>query len=447
MVSASAWRRPAAARWWPGGVRRAASACRHEIVAGSDGWPHGQGTGEGRSRQPTPRVMTLKRRAEFQRVRKGARWATPAFVLEAKQRSRNEASARHAGQSRGSASPSPGRSARRSSAIASGGASRRRSGMLHRSTPRRDFDYVLIARRPALTSAFGALVSDLVKALDACTGRASRAQRGTRRDAGAADGNRQRIPRRSCRPGQPEEPPARHRAVGGRAAGLADVLCRPEAEGGAGAPAAHPAGADARPRSSRARRRLRPAARRRARCRSRAARPPRPACRRGARRHARGGAAGQPARARSRRRASGSIALKGGRIDDLVLVKYRETVDPKSPNVVLFSPSGRAASLLRRVRLGGGHRRRRSPCPAATRSGGWRSGGPLTPAAPVTLVWDNGQGLVFRRTIAVDADYLFTVTDEVENKTAGEVTLLPLRADLAPRHAEDARASTSCTRA
>src|SRR4029453_10482886 len=36
----------------------------------------------------------------------------------------------------------------------------------------------------------------------------------------------------------------------------------------------------------------------------------------------------------------GSIALKGARIDDLVLVKYHETVDPKSANVVLFSPSG-----------------------------------------------------------------------------------------------------------
>jgi YidC/Oxa1 family membrane protein insertase len=29
----------------------------------------------------------------------------------------------------------------------------------------------------------------------------------------------------------------------------------------------------------------------------------------------------------------GSIALAGARIDDLVLAKYRETVDPKSPNV------------------------------------------------------------------------------------------------------------------
>src|SRR5260370_30311273 len=37
---------------------------------------------------------------------------------------------------------------------------------------------------------------------------------------------------------------------------------------------------------------------------------------------------------------SGSISLKGGRIDDLSLVKYRETVDPSSPPIVLLAPSG-----------------------------------------------------------------------------------------------------------
>ena len=41
-------------------------------------------------------------------------------------------------------------------------------------------------------------------------------------------------------------------------------------------------------------------------------------------------------------RISGSISLKGARIDDVALTQYRETVDPKSPAIVLFSPSGTA---------------------------------------------------------------------------------------------------------
>jgi YidC/Oxa1 family membrane protein insertase len=36
----------------------------------------------------------------------------------------------------------------------------------------------------------------------------------------------------------------------------------------------------------------------------------------------------------------GSIALKGGRIDDLALVRHRETANPQSPAAVLFSPVG-----------------------------------------------------------------------------------------------------------
>src|SRR5690242_16711374 len=39
-------------------------------------------------------------------------------------------------------------------------------------------------------------------------------------------------------------------------------------------------------------------------------------------------------------RLSGSISLKGARIDDLLLTKFRETVDPASPAIELFSPSG-----------------------------------------------------------------------------------------------------------
>ena len=120
----------------------------------------------------------------------------------------------------------------------------------------------------------------------------------------------------------------------------------------------------------------------------------------------------------------GSIALKGGRIDDLVLVKYHETADPKSPNVVLFSPSGAPHPYYAEygwVAAAGATQ------PVPGRDTVWRAEkpGPLTPSSPLTLAWDNGQGLVFRRTIAVDADYMFTVTDEVENKSTGEVTLHP----------------------
>ena len=43
----------------------------------------------------------------------------------------------------------------------------------------------------------------------------------------------------------------------------------------------------------------------------------------------------------------------------------------------------------------------------------------------MTLTYDNGEGLEFRRTIAVDDKYLFTIKDEVANKGANPVTLYP----------------------
>src|SRR5690606_21912522 len=52
-------------------------------------------------------------------------------------------------------------------------------------------------------------------------------------------------------------------------------------------------------------------------------------------------------------------------------------------------------------------------------------GGTLTAQSPVTLRYDNGEGLVFRRTFAVDEHYLFTVTQTVENAGSGDVALFP----------------------
>jgi YidC/Oxa1 family membrane protein insertase len=120
----------------------------------------------------------------------------------------------------------------------------------------------------------------------------------------------------------------------------------------------------------------------------------------------------------------GSISLKGGRIDDLVLAKYREKVDPTSPNVVLFSPADSPEPYFAEYGwVAPGDTNLKLP----DRDTLWQTEGAstLTPEKPVTLVWDNGQGLTFRRTISVDKNYLFSIRDEVENKTAAVVSLFP----------------------
>ncbi|MEX0860232.1 MAG: membrane protein insertase YidC, partial [Cucumibacter sp.] len=120
----------------------------------------------------------------------------------------------------------------------------------------------------------------------------------------------------------------------------------------------------------------------------------------------------------------GTINLRGGRIDDLRLRKYRETVEAGSPIITLFSPSGSPHPFY--VEQGW------VATPGATVAVPdsetlWQVEGEatLTPSQPVTLVWDNGAGLVFRQALAVDADYLFTVTQMVENRTGGDVALYP----------------------
>jgi YidC/Oxa1 family membrane protein insertase len=120
----------------------------------------------------------------------------------------------------------------------------------------------------------------------------------------------------------------------------------------------------------------------------------------------------------------GSISLKSGRFDDLVLVKYHETVDPKSPNVLLFSPTGSPAPYFAEY---GWVQQGNSPQKLPDRDTLWSVEGnaPLTPAHPVTLTWDNGQGIVFKRTLSIDDDYMFKIVDAVENRGSAEVSLKP----------------------
>jgi YidC/Oxa1 family membrane protein insertase len=123
-------------------------------------------------------------------------------------------------------------------------------------------------------------------------------------------------------------------------------------------------------------------------------------------------------------RLNGSIDLKGARIDNLSLEQYRETVDPSSPPIVLFSPSGSPDAYYAEfgwVPASGVTQK----LPGAETIWTQQGSGALGIDHPVTLTYDNGEGLIFRRTIAVDEDYLFTIKDEVQNKGGSAVTLFP----------------------
>jgi YidC/Oxa1 family membrane protein insertase len=123
-------------------------------------------------------------------------------------------------------------------------------------------------------------------------------------------------------------------------------------------------------------------------------------------------------------RLSGSLSLKGARIDDLSLVQFRDTVDPLSPAIVLFSPSGTASPYYAEflwIPASGST----AKIPGSETVWQQEGSNALTPTSPVTLKYDNGDGLTFRRTIAVDDHYLFTIKDEVTNVGNAPVTLYP----------------------
>lgn len=119
----------------------------------------------------------------------------------------------------------------------------------------------------------------------------------------------------------------------------------------------------------------------------------------------------------------GSLALTGARLDDLSLVKYRESLSQESPFITLLSPPGGPDAYFARHGWRAGSKGVAVPGNKTV----WRvSGGKvLSPGNPVTLRWDNGQGLVFSKIFEVDDNFMFTVTQRVENTGGEEVSLYP----------------------
>jgi len=118
---------------------------------------------------------------------------------------------------------------------------------------------------------------------------------------------------------------------------------------------------------------------------------------------------------------SGSINLTGGRIDDLKLKAYRTEVDKSSPNIELLNPASLPNGQYAEIGFVGTAETGAVPGPDTV----WTApaGATLTPSTPVTLSFVNDKGLTFTRTIAVDDNYMFTVSDKIDNAGTAEVTL------------------------
>ncbi|MBB5073289.1 YidC/Oxa1 family membrane protein insertase [Bartonella callosciuri] len=121
----------------------------------------------------------------------------------------------------------------------------------------------------------------------------------------------------------------------------------------------------------------------------------------------------------------GSINLVGAQFDDLLLKKYRLTVDKKSPEIALLNPKGFTTTYLAEF----GFTSSLLPAESLPQSDTqWQIEGnntTLTPSTPVTLIYNNGQGQIFRRVVSVDDHYMFTIKDSISNEGDKPIYLSP----------------------
>jgi YidC/Oxa1 family membrane protein insertase len=117
----------------------------------------------------------------------------------------------------------------------------------------------------------------------------------------------------------------------------------------------------------------------------------------------------------------GSLNLKGAQIDDLVLVKQRQTIQKDSPPVRLLSPIGTPGAVVASLGWVG----QGSAAPDLNTV--WTADSQtLSPGHPVTLTTQGADGVRYEMKVAVDADYLFTVDQRAINESGKPVALRPI---------------------
>ena len=122
------------------------------------------------------------------------------------------------------------------------------------------------------------------------------------------------------------------------------------------------------------------------------------------------------------RRVIGSIRLKGGLIDDLTLLDYRQTLKKDSENIVMLSPLGTENPYY--AQFGWTTTTTGITLPDADTV--WTADrSTLSVGEPVTLRWTNPQGIEFAKTIAIDRNFMFTVDQRITNNGSQTAVIHP----------------------
>ena len=118
---------------------------------------------------------------------------------------------------------------------------------------------------------------------------------------------------------------------------------------------------------------------------------------------------------------SGSRSLRGALIDDIILKNYRETLDKSSKPIVVLSPKKSEDGYF----VESGWATTKSDVKVPDNNSVWqiREGKKLTPASPVTLEWNNREGVVFSKKIELDDKYLFKITETIRNEKSKTIEL------------------------
>ena len=123
-------------------------------------------------------------------------------------------------------------------------------------------------------------------------------------------------------------------------------------------------------------------------------------------------------------RIRGSVSLVGGRIDDLALIDYREELDAESANIVMLNPKGLDNAYY--AEFGWVPSADSSDIVIPGSDTLWQAKGTvLNQDTPLVMTWDNGQGQLFTKIIAVDENYMFTIVQRVNNSSNTAVSLHP----------------------